>query len=151
MADKYFLFIADAEAEIQLPVQTLLLQFLTASFKQVPLGAEFFQALVSLLLTPALFFFFPKEKFPQLLFHPFTDKNAPRALIKHFCAPSSKPTLFTLNLAPNKGKWVSHFEAEQWVSFSLCFVSGTLSSGDLRIQSTAYGDKKHTKRTSMPS
>lgn len=85
---------------------------------------------------PQPFFFFPKEKFPQLLFHPFTDKNTPRALIKHFCAPSSKPIPFTLNLAPNKGKWVSHFEAEQWFFFH-CFVSGTLSSEDLWIQSTA--------------
>lgn len=110
--------------------------------------AKFFQGLVSLFLAPALLFV-PKQKFPQLLFHPFTDKNTPRALIKHFCAPSSKPIPFTLNLAPKKGKWVSHFEAEQCFFLTLlCFRNAV----QWRLMNPAYslGDK-NMKRAPMHS
>lgn len=76
------------------------------------------------------------------MFHLFIDKTTPRLLIKHFCAQNSKPILFTLNLAPNKGKWVSHFEVMSTVFLSLRFVSGIPPSEDLRNQSTAEAKKK---------
>lgn len=56
------------------------------------------------------------------MFHLFMDKTTPRLPINDFRAQNSKPVLFTLNLVPNKGKWVSRFEVTSNAFFTLfCF------------------------------
>lgn len=74
------------------------------------------------------------------MFHPFTDKTTPRLLIKHFCAQTSKPILFTLNLTPNKGKWVNHFEATCNVLFTSFCSRDTLQ---WRLLNPVYSNGKN--------
>lgn len=74
------------------------------------------------------------------MFHPFTDKTTPLLLIKHFCAQTSKPILFTLNLTPNKGKWVNHFEVTCNVLFTLFCSRDTLQ---WRLLNPVYSDGKN--------
>lgn len=77
------------------------------------------------------------------MFSQFTDKNTPRALIKHFCAQNSKPILFTLNLAPNKGKWVSYFEVEQ------CFFHFVLFQGHCPVETYESSLQLRTKKEGL--
>lgn len=112
------------------------------SFSQQTLSRKFLweksfsRAWCHLPLTSILFY---KEKFPQLLFHPFTDKTTPLLLIKHFCAQTSKLILFTLNLTPNKGKWVNHFEVICNVLFTSFFSRDTLQ---WRLLNPVYSNGK---------